>query len=89
MSGATSGARPEARKRRRGRREMPDAPAGHEIRHAWKSLQADLDGFVNDVVSAAKRHDLRSARLDRLRTALREARVSIVDALNGKEPDGD
>ena len=57
--------------------------AGDEIRSIWKSLQADLDGFVSDVVSAARRHDLDRDRLERLRGALREARATIVEALDG------
>jgi DNA-binding PadR family transcriptional regulator len=63
--------------------------ASQEIRAAWRSLQSDLDGFVSDVVSAARRHDLDRERLDRLRTVLRDARASIVDALerNGEARD--
>ena len=60
-----------------------------EIRTTWRSLRADLDGFVSDVVSAARRHELDRDRLDRLRAALQEARVTIIEALegdNGKEP---
>jgi DNA-binding PadR family transcriptional regulator len=56
-----------------------------ELRSVWRSLQADLDGFVSDVVSAAKRHDLDRERLERLRGALREARATIVEALDGKK----
>lgn len=77
------GAREGARAAKDGARE-----AATEIKAAWRSLQSDLDGFVSDVVSAARRHDLDRDRLDRLRTALREARVSIVEALerNGDGP---
>ncbi len=57
--------------------------ASEEIRSIWRSLQADLDGFVSDVVSAARRHDLDRDRLERLRAALREARATIVEALDG------
>lgn len=57
--------------------------ASEEIRSIWRSLQADLDGFVSDVVSAARRHDLDRERLERLRAALREARATIVEALDG------
>lgn len=57
--------------------------ASDELRSVWRSLQADLDGFVSDVVSAARRHDLDSDRLERLRGALREARATIVEALDG------
>ena len=59
--------------------------ASSEIRSVWASLQADLDGFVSDVVSAARRHDLDRTRLADLRTALREARVSIMEALEGRK----
>ena len=57
--------------------------ASTEIRTVWRSLQADLDGFVSDVVSAARRHDLDKARLASLRTALHEARAAILEALEG------
>jgi DNA-binding PadR family transcriptional regulator len=59
--------------------------ASTEIRSVWRSLQADLDGFVSDVVSAARRHDLDKQRLDRLRDVLRDARASIVEALDGNQ----
>jgi DNA-binding PadR family transcriptional regulator len=58
--------------------------ASSEIRGIWRSLQADLDGFVSDVVSAARRHDLDRERLERLRGALRDARANIVEALDGR-----
>jgi DNA-binding PadR family transcriptional regulator len=58
--------------------------ASGELRSVWRSLQADLDGFVSDVVSAARRYDLDRTRLDRLRGALREARASIMEALDGE-----
>jgi DNA-binding PadR family transcriptional regulator len=60
--------------------------ASTDIRTVWRSLQADLDGFVSDVVSAARRHDLNKTRLAGLRSALQEARAAIVEAL---ERDGD
>jgi DNA-binding PadR family transcriptional regulator len=63
--------------------------ASGEIRSIWRSLQADLDGFVSDVVSAARRHDLDKDRLERLRGALREARATIVEALDGSRRDDD
>jgi DNA-binding PadR family transcriptional regulator len=62
--------------------------ASTELRSAWKSLQADLDGFVSDVVSAARRYDLDRTRLDRLRAALRDARASVMEALNGESKGG-
>jgi DNA-binding PadR family transcriptional regulator len=73
---ATRGARESARSAKEAARE-----ATTEIKEAWRSLQSDLDGFVSDVVSAARRHELDRERLDRLRTALRQARASIVEAL--------
>lgn len=57
--------------------------ASQEIRTVWHSLRADLDGFVSDVVSAARRHELDRDRLDRLRNALHEARATIIEALEG------
>jgi DNA-binding PadR family transcriptional regulator len=67
-------------------RAARDAARGatSELKTVWQSLQADLDGFVSDVVSAARRHDLDRERLDRLRGALREARGIIVEALEGR-----
>jgi DNA-binding PadR family transcriptional regulator len=59
--------------------------ASNDLRSVWRSLQADLDGFVSDVVSAARRHDLDRSRLERLREALHEARGTIVEALDGHE----
>jgi DNA-binding PadR family transcriptional regulator len=59
-----------------------------EIKTVWRSLRADLDGFVSDVVSAARRHELDRERLDRLRGALHEARATIIEALEG-DPNGE
>ena len=59
--------------------------ASSEIKTAWRSLHADLDGFVSDVVSAARRHDLDRERLADLRTVLREARASILEALEKRD----
>jgi DNA-binding PadR family transcriptional regulator len=80
------------REERRATRTAKDATHGAkraardvstEIRTTWRSLRADLDGFVSDVVSAARRHELDRDRLDRLRAALQEARVTIIEALEG------
>ena len=81
--------REAARRSREAARRSRDAAreASNEIRTIWRSLQADLDGFVSDVFSAARRHDLDRARLANLRTALREARASIMEALEGHSPD--
>jgi DNA-binding PadR family transcriptional regulator len=72
-----------ARAAREAAREVRDAARGasSEVRTLWRSLQADLDGFVSDVVSAARRHDLDRTRLSELRSALREARAAILEAL--------
>ena len=82
---ATREAKEVARVGRDAARAARDAAreASGEIRSIWRSLQADLDGFVSDVVSAARRHDLDKERLERLRGALREARATIVEALDG------
>jgi DNA-binding PadR family transcriptional regulator len=56
----------------------------HEMRGVLRSLQGDLDGFVSDVLSAARRHGLDRDRLDALRKALRDARAAVVEALEGR-----
>jgi hypothetical protein len=56
-----------------------------ELRSTLRSLQSDLDGFASDVLSAARRHGLDRERLASLREALREARSSVVEALEGKQ----
>jgi DNA-binding PadR family transcriptional regulator len=58
-----------------------------EVRSTLRSLQSDLDGFVADVVSAARRNNLNKDRLASLREALREARGAVYDALEGREKD--
>lgn len=65
--------RDEAREPRRGERE--------DARLVLRSLRADLDAFVSDVVAAARRHDLDAARVRRVRDALLEARESVIGAL--------
>lgn len=59
-----------------------------EVRSVLRSLQSDLDGFVSDVVSAARRHNLDRDRLGSLRDVLREARGTILEALE-REPSSD
>jgi DNA-binding PadR family transcriptional regulator len=78
-------ARELARTSRDAARRTRDAArdASSDLKSIWRSLQADLDGFVSDVVAAARRHDLDRQRLDRLRDVLRDARASIVEALDG------
>ncbi|MGH2758606.1 MAG: PadR family transcriptional regulator [Actinomycetota bacterium] len=56
-----------------------------EVKSVLKSLQGDLDGFVADVVSAARRRNLDRERLGSLRDALREARSTILEALEGDQ----
>jgi hypothetical protein len=54
------------------------------LRSTLRSLQSDLDGFVADVVSAAKKRQLDRDRLDSLRDALQQARATVLEALEGK-----
>ncbi|MEX0873950.1 MAG: PadR family transcriptional regulator [Actinomycetota bacterium] len=56
----------------------------HEMRGLLRSIQGDLDGFVSDVLSAARRHGLDRDRLEALRRALRDARAAVVEALEGR-----
>jgi DNA-binding PadR family transcriptional regulator len=56
-----------------------------EVKSLMKSLQGDLDGFVADVVSAARSRNLDRERLGSLRDALREARSTILEALDRDE----
>ena len=56
-----------------------------EVKSVLRSLQGDLDGFVADVVSAARRRNLDRERLGTLRDALREARSTILEALDGED----
>jgi DNA-binding PadR family transcriptional regulator len=56
-----------------------------EVKSVIRSLQGDLDGFVADVVSAARGRNLDKERLASLRDAIREARTTILEALEGDE----
>jgi DNA-binding PadR family transcriptional regulator len=58
-----------------------------ELRATLRTLQGDLDGFVADVVSAARSHKLDRDRLESLRDALRQARATVLEALEGKGKD--
>lgn len=82
---ASRSTREDTRSGRDAARVARDAARGasSEIKTIWRSLHADLDGFVSDVMSAARRHDIDRTRLAELRTALREARASILEALEG------
>lgn len=76
-----------ARRARSKAKEAKDVgrEASDELRDAYRSLQSDLEGFVADVVAAARRRHLDRDRLDALRAALREARAAVVDALETSE----
>ncbi len=52
-----------------------------EMRSLVRTLQGDLDGFVADVVSAARRRNLDKERLASLRDAIRDARDKVLEAL--------
>lgn len=56
-----------------------------DARLVLRSLRADLDAFVSDVISAARRHELDAARVRRVRDALLEARESVIAALAGDD----
>jgi DNA-binding PadR family transcriptional regulator len=59
--------------------------ASAELKSTLRSLQSDLDGFVSDVLSAARRHGLDRDRLGSLRQTLRDARASVVEAIEGED----
>jgi len=75
--------RREERRATRATREAARAAkdVGAELKSVWRSLQADLDGFVSDVVRVARKHDLDKERLSSLRSALRDARANVIEAL--------
>lgn len=79
-------AQSEARDRYRAAREAA-RDVGGELRSVLRSLQADLDGFVADVVDAARKRALDAARLDELKDAIRDARDTIIDAVEGGPKD--
>ncbi len=56
-----------------------------DARLVLRSLRADLDAFVSDVISAARRHELDAARVRRVRDALLDARESVIAALAGDD----
>jgi DNA-binding PadR family transcriptional regulator len=58
-----------------------------DVKGVLRSLQDDLDAFVTDVLAAARRHGIDKDRLSALRDALRDARASIVEALEGDSDD--
>jgi DNA-binding PadR family transcriptional regulator len=83
--------RREARHSRHGSRRRYQAArdaargASSELKSTLRSLQGDLDGFVADVVSAARRRKLDGDRLESLRDAIRDARRTILEALDGDD----
>jgi len=79
---ASRAGRDASRERTRTARVARDV--SHEVRGVLRSLQTDLDGFVSDVLSAARRHGVDRERLDALRQALRDARAAVVEALEGR-----
>ena len=83
-------ARDEARGRYRAAREAARDVTG-ELRSVLRSLQNDLDGFVADVVDAARHRALDAARLDELKETIRAARDSVIEAVERGIPkdDGD
>lgn len=78
-------ARQESRRRYRAAREAVREVSG-ELRSVLRSLQSDLDGFVADVLSAARQRELDKTRLASLKDVLRDARTSVLEALDGELP---
>ena len=56
---------------------------GRELRDVLRSLRADLESFVTDVVAAARRHHLDADRLRLVSDALLDAREAVIEALDG------
>jgi DNA-binding PadR family transcriptional regulator len=77
-------ARDETRRRYRAAREAA-RDVGGELRSVLRSLQTDLDGFVADVVDAARQRALDGGRLDELKTVIRDARDTIIEAVERGE----
>ena len=73
-------AREETRRRYRAAREAA-RDVGGELRGVLRSLQTDLDGFVADVVDVARKRALDGNRLDELKRVIRDARDSIIEAV--------
>ena len=59
---------------------------GRELKDVLRSLRSDLEAFVTDVVSAARRHQLDTERLRLVSEALLVAREAVIDALDGRGP---
>ncbi|HEY1633301.1 MAG TPA: PadR family transcriptional regulator [Acidimicrobiales bacterium] len=82
----------EAAKHRRGdhrghddRGDEADAPDAPD-RLVLRSLSADLDAFVTDVMTAARRQPMDSDRLRAVREGLLAAREAVIGALSGNRP---
>jgi DNA-binding PadR family transcriptional regulator len=78
----------EARNRYRSAREAARDVTG-ELRSVLRSLQGDLDGFVADIIDAARHRGLDADRLDHLKETIRDARDAIIDAVEGSVSGGD
>ncbi len=59
-----------------------------ELKSVLRTLQGDLDGFVADVVSAAQKRKLDRDRLASLRDALKDAKSTILEAIEGEDKKG-
>lgn len=78
-------ARDARREERRRGRVRVSIRIGAEAEGALRDLEEDLDGFVRDVVEAARRHELDADRLKGLRDVLQEARVRIIEVFEAGE----
>lgn len=79
-------ARDVRRDERRATRASRQRYHSADLRSTLRSLQGDLDGFVADVVSAARERKLDGDRLAALRAALNDAKTTILEALE-RDPD--
>lgn len=52
-----------------------------------RHLRLDLEAFVGDVVTAARRHELDAERMRDVRDALLDARHAVIEALQGRRGD--
>ncbi|HET6810256.1 MAG TPA: helix-turn-helix transcriptional regulator [Acidimicrobiales bacterium] len=83
------GARPSGGgPRRREERGRADADPGGS-RLELRSLHADLDAFVDDVMARARGMVVDRAGVDRARSALLDARDAVLTALGGSTPEAD
>jgi DNA-binding PadR family transcriptional regulator len=61
--------------------------SNRELRDVIRSLRADLELFVTDVIAAARNHRLDADRVRQVREALLDARESVIEALDGRRSD--